>query len=986
MAWFDYLKEQGFFSPDRNQNPIPKDNGFSIPYWEALDYLKKLSKLISTGKELQYIDEIIAIIIEVSEHPKDNYHTWSSFLQIIVNLPNDRIPISLFSYLPVWFSSRFDTMLQTSELCEKVLPKFLNDQSSAEDLAKSTAILKFLFTVSERPNADKLNNPGKSFYTPVYLYYLVNNVITRGLNERIVNQLPEDILWFIADNFNRIIRDNAVVAEINYTTARYLFTLIPKEENLVLKVTRESNNSPDVLLDTQIEKYLEKKSEDIITEVEANAIMLGLNLPEKTNDFYTRLHVGLENDFQSLLGYNQIKALPDDQYHDYEMLHVFAFMLRELLIRYSSTKPIEAVSLLSYVTKQQKYNLPFFKRLVIYVIARNWKQLKVVFWEMIGKNDENRYFSNYPYRVDLYDLLLMVQSELETEEINHIQTIIDNGPQGDRLDNNDPENWRHRWLDALKENIHFKEEYQQLSATRGPKMPKYAEEGKINIRVGTLSPYTTDDLIAKPADETFAEIKTFRNVDRFDDPSIDGFAETLGQAAEKSPAHFVDALPDQADLPLIYFYYLLFGLSKAWKDGSKFNWEKLLNFCVDYIETIDAPEKHLDDGLGANKDWIIGNIAYLISEGSRNKENSLPATLLPLVKSILISLAANLEIKINVIEITRDYPMYSMNSTQGKVLRAVLDFSLLEAQINESGNDERWDSAAKNIFEKSLRDGIIDGYVLLGMYLEQFLWLDNKWMKEQLNSFSFLSETYWLPFIGGLAYTRPAGMPDIYHLLVPVYKRAINENKGLENSYHHGLIRHIAAYYLWDFEKDFENSIVYYLISNGEPEHLRSLVNFFWQQEKYIKSYSQAEQQNVKNKVFKLWDAILTSVGEADSEEKKALYKDLTHFTEYVDVLSDEITRLIIKSVPYISDYYLKGKLFDELLRMQGNNSSSQIADILNHIDFSGYITNDQEVAILNIVEYLYQNGQQSAANTICNKISIKGYDFLKQIYRVNHS
>ena len=101
-----------------------------IPYWEVLEYLEKLSIQISQGKETELIDELLTVIENVSKHPKDNYRTWYTFIKILSSIPNEKIPVKILHFIPVWLSGKFDTMIQTSELCDKLLPKFLNDESN----------------------------------------------------------------------------------------------------------------------------------------------------------------------------------------------------------------------------------------------------------------------------------------------------------------------------------------------------------------------------------------------------------------------------------------------------------------------------------------------------------------------------------------------------------------------------------------------------------------------------------------------------------------------------------------------------------------------------------------------------------------------------------------------------------------------------------------------------------------------------------------
>lgn len=116
MVWFNFLLNQGYFDPEKNPGPVEAMGGFQIPYWESLTYLEKLSLSIKEGKDAEAIDPLLNIIKEISEHPKDNYRTWYVLIKILVNIPNDRIPIQIFEHIPVWLSGIFNTNVQTAEL------------------------------------------------------------------------------------------------------------------------------------------------------------------------------------------------------------------------------------------------------------------------------------------------------------------------------------------------------------------------------------------------------------------------------------------------------------------------------------------------------------------------------------------------------------------------------------------------------------------------------------------------------------------------------------------------------------------------------------------------------------------------------------------------------------------------------------------------------------------------------------------------------
>lgn len=149
LHWFDILKSKGYFKPNLNTQPQEtKKNYFRIPKWNVLPYLEKVAQQVKIEGNEKYIDELLDIIKKVSKYkdskgePIDNYHTWYSFVKILLNIPNSKIPNETIDLIPIWLSSRFDTTLPGVEIIRKLLPKFLTD--SQEDINKAEKIIGYI--------------------------------------------------------------------------------------------------------------------------------------------------------------------------------------------------------------------------------------------------------------------------------------------------------------------------------------------------------------------------------------------------------------------------------------------------------------------------------------------------------------------------------------------------------------------------------------------------------------------------------------------------------------------------------------------------------------------------------------------------------------------------------------------------------------------------------------------------------------------------
>ncbi|MBO8140385.1 MAG: toll/interleukin-1 receptor domain-containing protein [Thermosipho sp. (in: Bacteria)] len=178
IKWFDVLKLEGFFRPEKAPSPEPADEEgyYKVPYWNVLTYLEKVSQQVNNPDNEKYIDGLIEIIRDVSEYhlnndiKLDNFHIWSSFVRILSNIPNNKISSDVIELIKVWLDSKFNNTLQTMEIVEKLLPKFLTN--GKEDIVKAQRIIEILFEVR---NFD--NNERKLLGDFYYVKKLVENYI-----------------------------------------------------------------------------------------------------------------------------------------------------------------------------------------------------------------------------------------------------------------------------------------------------------------------------------------------------------------------------------------------------------------------------------------------------------------------------------------------------------------------------------------------------------------------------------------------------------------------------------------------------------------------------------------------------------------------------------------------------------------------------------------------------------------------------------------
>lgn len=998
MAWFSFLKAEGYFDPEKNPEPVQVKEGFQIPYWEALSYLEKLSIQISQGNETELTDEVVAIIRNVSEHPKDNYRTWYLFIKILSNLPNEKIPLDVLNFIPVWLTGKFDTMLQTSELTEKLLPKFLNDAPTVADIEKAELILHYLFQLEKAEfQEDVWDGEGNSYRSRLYLHFLSDKFEKRNLASKVVKYCSDNVILELGRTIKFLLLDypKGVNTLLKVGEKEYEIKIHIDKENLLVSSKLKDADVANATL--TLENWEEKSETELKQELVSILQKQNINYTPSNNndDTFQRLNFALNTDLTSAFGFNSIRKLDDRYSNSEKVLNVFSLIFRELLDEKAKQNSADAISLLKVFCYDKKYRIPFYKRIALYVICENWNTTKSLFWDLIKDKDALHLFSIYKYQKELYDLLNRNQQALEKDEIEILKSIIDQGEQDEvnEQDEKHKEYWQLRWYAALKDVEPFKEKYSSLSKSLNITNEHYENLGEVRLRSGSVSPISKEDLLEKSNQEIAEYIKTFKPKDRWEDPNISGLSDILGSAVEAQPEKFADEIELYQDVAYIYSYRMLNAFGEAWKKNKSFDWEKVLTYCLQTLKSekfFSGQLKIETDTWNATADWVVGSIAHLLTDGLQNDKNSFEVKLLPLAKEIVVILVSNLKRVDDSKGTNMDYPTYSLNSTAGKSLRALFDYSLHRARNLFKREDKgKWEADIKSLFESTLQKGILDGNILEGMYFEQFYFLDSDWITEQVKHHYKSEEREWLAFIGGFAFGNPPFNKDIYTLFYPHYERAIENNIKIKSFHNNGLVRHLTAFYFWKYETLSSEKLLFLFLNKTSPDGVQDLISFIWQQEDYQKSLSEMEQQEFQKMILELWTYLVDKYENSQTEEEQKLLATLANWIVFAPELNDTYTKLLLKSCKHIDKTYSTHELLENLvaLKSKGNpiTAAKSIGEIISSLNFKDYMADFDKESIKDLVSFLFAHGQNKVAEEFCNKLaSVHQQFFLREIYENN--
>ncbi|MDP3929210.1 MAG: hypothetical protein Q8R57_09320 [Bacteroidota bacterium] len=993
--WFHILKNKEEFCHSKIPLPIKLKDRFQIPFWEPLIYLEKISMEIKSGNLTEFSDEILNIIKAISENPRDNYHTWFIFIKILSNLPNDKITTEILNYIPIWLSGKFDNTIQSSEICQNLLPKFLGKNPTIEDIEKTELIIKHLLSLEKGEFLKKWpTETHESYRSRAHLHYLKDTFIEKTNLERITKYCSSHIIYQLLENIKKLRFDfpNGINIKIRSESNEYDIKTEISNSDLLVNLINDSH-----IISTSTISDFEKLGKHDIKE-KYNQILIGNKITfieSEDNDFnFENLINALFNGSYYSLSDNPISKL-DDGYHNGEGLNeVFSIILRDLLNQLSKENPNKAISKLREISTNPKYRLPFFQRLILFVIGENWTSLRNIFLEIISENDPKKLFTDYHYQNDLYELLNKNQELFNENELIAIQHILKIGPQKEKDESDSfPNLWRLRWNSALRKLPMFSDEYLLLSRQLNVTYEYFENENKTHIKWGDSSPLSKEEILKLKCIDIVNLIHSFKPKDRWEEPTISGLSISIGQAVEQNPLKFSEDIHQFKDVYYIYIYHIINGFHEAWRSKRTFNWGKVLKFLSIYINSEKFKNGQLsleNDSWNATSDLIIGSTANLLSEGMQSDLNVFEKELLPFSKNILLDLVSRLDPKEDKKQSKMDYPTYSLNSTTGKVIKACIDYALRIARNNYTQDENvKWDNETKGLFESAFENNIIDFYILTGWYYRQFYFLDSNWILEKIKIYSKIDEKYWLAFIGGLTFSSSPLNKSIYDIFYQHYERLISNNFYNKNYFIQGAISHIVAFQFWGFESLKKPSLLKLLIDKNNVNSILELVNNISQHEKYFQELKTKDEVKIlEDKILEIWILLANKYENSETEEAQKVLSSLSNFLSLFSTLDETVSNLVLKSIKNLKTNYQYHNFLEILYnkREKGNpiDMAKYIAIILNNIQFSNYFSSNDKDLIIDLVSFLYKNNQKSIANEFCNKMMKLGNDFLRDIFNEN--
>jgi len=625
------------------------------------------------------------------------------------------------------------------------------------------------------------------------------------------------------------------------------------------------------------------------------------------------------------------------------------------------------------IKKLLNHEFDILKRVGIYSVNLKFNVLNELFFSI----DYNP-LEDSKLKHEIYELFKTHADKFSEEQIKIIIKWIEEGRY--YLDRIKPEE---------KDKIlayHKKAWYLALLSSKNEEIQKlYEKYNKINDRkpeypgftswhttwAGEVTPLQEFELEKATVNEIRVEIKKFKEEKGFQKPSVRGFAEAIQKDAEKNPSKYYDSLEKLKDVDLAYLCTIIrafINISRtnnhAKKEIVKLNWEKILKFIDGQLNKSFWELKY--SGEFNYRDWFISEVANLIEEGTKQDETAFDIKLLPIAKKILLNLTQHtIFYSIG----NDDYVTFALNSTEGKILDAMLNHSLRFYRVVE----KKWDEDIRAQFTRRIVEKkYLEVFTIVGQYLPQFYALDRAWIESNfdlifpLDNFDILKASSSGLFFNSTVYS------DFYTMFKEKgqYKLFLDSWEQNGDQINESVLRHLCLGYAEKWEEIEENTLIKDLLK--KPEALEGVIRFFWIASKNIKP-------DYIIRIKELWRYIYEN-----NKELKITGK-LMQWLRVFDELDDDLFKLCIKGAKFVdtSDVHYIIEYLVKYIDSDVEKVGKILSELVKNVEI---ISEYKKEDVIKIVEKLYSEGKKDLADEICNKYFDKySFEFLRGLYNANN-
>lgn len=1029
LKWFSPLKEQGYFEPDT----IPIDPKGNMLFWNVLEYLERVSGQVGQnpnyGKELINIIESI-VQFSLSKKRINNYHIWRYCVKILINLPNKVIqensPLETFKkWLLVWTDWIKGRDIAIKDIGNILVLKFLRDILTIE---YAWIIIEVITRIKSEgaPGSFDKREDAVFRWDPYWIrdaFRCNSNLIGKNCSVNVVldiaNKLKNALEFKQRRHFSDIIIDKDVcrievrktfkkgteAGEIEFKEGEY-DCIIKQFSKDQLKDINPQDDFSGLSLYYE-EPQIEITRFTIKASTENNFIKnINENLPYdfdwgRAIDFRKSLkniYEGLYADYSHIWCWSLVQGLS----HDKGVKEVLTIALRDVLIAKCEAKRAEGKQILKEFLSE-RFRFPIFRRLVLYSINKYWPDyvpLFEVFLDVVPHA-----FEESDFEVELQDLLREHSASFNLSLKERLISVINNVPdyyikEGEKM----TAFWKYKWLSPLRENPFFSNEYEKAKEKAEPKEGK-PYEARSPIKGGVIShrsPTSKDQIIQHPIPELVRYLNEFEGADFWrgtfeGEPDRQGLGDELQEAVKENPTHFTDGIESFLEANYFYVHQVYQGLEKAWKDKKDIDWGKLFEFSIKYFEqdknTLlrEALKEQGEDSGEGKYIWVVEDIVELIEEGCRDDNRAFDPKYIENAEQIFDRIIPLLKGEQH-LDTQRDALTYSMNTTLGKTVQGYISLRLRKARVLKKP-DEGW---GQKKYEPFFDIGI-EAHVWFGFYLPQMKYLDEIFTKEKIESFAgqHPEDFKWRMFMEGYLQGRQV-YPELYSLMRANYIKGL-ESKLFEKRADQRLVEHIALGYLHFGESLAENnedgssSLFYKMLVEAagfdKKDRWLKLIGFLGSiADRAVRRKENGEEDNfeeLKKKILDFWawtfnkqDFVKTNL----ADEYGKFLGQIAGLTILLDNIDEEKEKWLLLCAPHVDRHDSAVSFIENLTKFEDEESIKRIGKIfLKVLENTTPAFMEEQIEL--IVSRIYEKGDKSDADTICNAYGRRGIHFLKPLW-----
>jgi len=634
----------------------------------------------------------------------------------------------------------------------------------------------------------------------------------------------------------------------------------------------------------------------------------------------------------------------------------------------------------------------YFPKMALYVMGQNMDKYSELFWEVLNTETGDLIMEETLHWGDELKHLLENLKNLTDAHRNILNKKIEGATKRHTFTEDQERDialYKHKQkiYHVLSHDSYFKNLYDEMKKITKVDAALEPAVGKVETRWGPgPSPLAEEEILKLTNDKLAEFLATFETKDSWRGPTVGGLAGLVGKVAKEMPGKFIDDMKPFKDTDFSYIYEILIGIRDAWNEKKIIDWNKVFIFIKPYIDRKEFWEdKFIVEEDRANHHWIAGIVAELICDGARDDAWAFPEQDFGKVEEIVFLLLDNLKAEDDK-DIT-DYVTYTLNTTLGKAITALILLALRIARVHDKKgikNNIKWSLKFKEKYEELLSNKIIEGFTNLGRYLPNFYYLDKEWVKEKIK---FLEgekgSKYWEAFMDGYI---SIGMvyDEFYTLMKSHYQYSIEHDFKKKRDNEH-LVQHIALSYLRKHESISEKgSLFKQILDKYKYEPIEDIIGFFWMQRKYLKEQTETD-EDVRKRIIEFWRWLYEKYKKNTSlkEEDKKILSHAAKLAAILPQIDKENFEWLMLSAPYV--HIIFNSFFIEYLdELKDKGDVKETAKYIGEIYLKmldSFTPDFDQTNIRSIVEFLYKSSNRENANKICNIYGTRGYEFLRDIY-----